>query len=566
METKSIEGPDAPKVRRKSLKDYLRPAENELYDHFFGPRETNPAGLHSTEASAPDASVQLPVPLQHDPRSLPIRVFLPAVRKSPEIPWPRDTGRVGRMLTLARQAEIFTGTDGICYAILPESGHGPMPVASLGFRDWLTLAAWRDGQTTPSPRETGRVAEILTTWSRLEGSVRPVGLRVGEASGRLYLDLGNESGQAVEIDRDGWRLVDTPPMVFRRPPGMRTLPAPARGGSIKRLRRHIRTDEDGLLIAIAWLLTALRPKGPYPMLYLLGSHGAAKSWTMTVLKTLIDPEEAMRSQLPTDSKDLYVVSQASHVPAFDNVSRISDGISDTLCTIATGSSHRGRKLFTDQEQSVITVQRPMLMNGIIDAVGRPDLADRLYRIELQRVPAEERRPEAELRRDLERDHPLLLGALLDITVVGLRNIGNVRLLSGERMIDAAEWAQACAPAFSTEERLVEALQGSRKALSSDMLSTNPVARAILQLVDDLGHWTGTATDLLREVVRRAPTEEKRLPRGAAQLKRELNRLEADLKAQGLDIEDRRVGHRGDRMITIILRDNHPATARRTDED
>ncbi|MBK5927285.1 hypothetical protein CCR87_08035 [Rhodobaculum claviforme] len=471
---------------------------------------------------------------------------------------------VGRMLTFARAAEIFTGADQICYAILPESHREPMPVASQGFRDWLTMAAWRDGQTTPSLRETTRVAEILTTWSRLAGSMRPVGLRVAEANGCLYLDLGDASGQAVEIDTHGWRLVDTPPMVFRRPSGMKPLPAPARGGSIKRLRRHIRTDEDGLLMAIAWLLAALRPKGPYPMLYLLGSHGAAKSWAMTVLKTLIDPEKAMRSKLPTVSKDLYVVAQASHVPAFDNVSRISDGISDTLCTIATGSSHRGRKLFTDQEESVITVQRPMLMNGIIDAVGRPDLSDRLFRIELERVPDEERRPEAELRRELERDHPLLLGALLDIMVVGLRNMGDVRRLSGERMIDAAHWAQACAPAFSTEERLVEALQRSRKALSSDMLSTNPVARAILELADERGRWTGTATDLLSEVVRRAPPEEKLMPQGAAQLKRTLNRIETDLRAHGLDIEDRRVGRRGDRVITIILR-APPADARGTED-
>ena len=40
----------------------------------------------------------------------------------------------------------------------------------------------------------------------------------------------------MEIDADGWRVIDTPPVRFRRSAGMLPLPAPVAGGSIEELR------------------------------------------------------------------------------------------------------------------------------------------------------------------------------------------------------------------------------------------------------------------------------------------------------------------------------------------
>jgi len=122
------------------------------------------------------------------------------------------------------------------------------------------------------------------------------------------------------------------------------------------------------------------------------------------------------------------------------------------------------------------------------------------------------------------------------------------------MIDAAEWAQACAPGFITEAELVDALCTSRDEVASDLVSVNPVAQAILRLAEHRGVWRGTATALLSEVRRLIPREEKKVPNGAAQLAAEVQRIEADLRAMGVDIERRRVGHRGERHILISCRD------------
>jgi hypothetical protein len=72
---------------------------------------------------------------------------------------------------------------------------------------------------------------------------------------RLYLDLGDETWRAVEIDTTGWRVIDNPPVRFRRAAGMRPLSVPVPGGSVETLRSflNVRSDADFVLV-IAWAL------------------------------------------------------------------------------------------------------------------------------------------------------------------------------------------------------------------------------------------------------------------------------------------------------------------------
>ena len=72
---------------------------------------------------------------------------------------------------------------------------------------------------------------------------------------RLYLDLGDATWRAVEIDATGWRVIDNPPVRFRRAAGMQPLPVPVAGGSIEVLRSflNVQSDNDFVLV-VAWAL------------------------------------------------------------------------------------------------------------------------------------------------------------------------------------------------------------------------------------------------------------------------------------------------------------------------
>lgn len=89
-----------------------------------------------------------------------------------------------------------------------------------------------------------------------------VALRVGEVSGRVYIDLGGPSWEVVEVSADGWMIKQAAavPIRFRRSKTTRPLPAPVRGGSLDELRPFIsyEAEEDWRLI-LTYLLFCLPP-------------------------------------------------------------------------------------------------------------------------------------------------------------------------------------------------------------------------------------------------------------------------------------------------------------------
>jgi hypothetical protein len=69
---------------------------------------------------------------------------------------------------------------------------------------------------------------------------------------------------------------------------MLRLPFPARGGSIDELAPFLNlTDHNDFVLVVAWLLGALRPDGPYPILAISGAQGSAKTMLSKMLRALI---------------------------------------------------------------------------------------------------------------------------------------------------------------------------------------------------------------------------------------------------------------------------------------
>jgi putative DNA primase/helicase len=122
--------------------------------------------------------------------------------------------------------------------------------------------------------DTLRVLEALAD----EGEPHKTWLRVGQGlNGALYLDLCNSAWQIVEITASGWGVVDRAPKKMLRLPAMRPLPKPKGGDGIERLREfvNVATEDDFVLIA-SWLVAALRPDLPMPVLVTSGEQGSGK--------------------------------------------------------------------------------------------------------------------------------------------------------------------------------------------------------------------------------------------------------------------------------------------------
>ena len=458
------------------------------------------------------------------------------------------------LLNLASDVELFHTTDDVAYGDIDVDGHRETwPIQRNGFKSWLRHRYYEETQGAPNSEAMQSALNTIEARAHFDFPQHDVYLRTARYDDKLYLDLTNESWQAVEIDEIGWRVIQKPPVRFRRTDSMLPLPIPKQGGSLKCLRPFLNVGDDEFVLAIAWALAVLRDYGPYPVLVVSGEPGSAKSTFSRILCSLLDPNSSPLHTIPRIERDLFISATNQHLLAFDNLSGLTPWISDAFCRISSGGGFAVRKLFTDQDEMIFNAQRPILLNGIEDVVTRSDLADRAIYLHLNPIEEEQRRPEHEFWKEFENVRPMVLGALLDAVSLGLRNLPDTELNTYPRMADFARWGAACETANFPEGTFLRAYCSNRNDVIENVLEADPAAQAIRSLMEKRTEWSGTATDLLTVL---SDTADKRTlkniswPANARTLSSKLHRSCPFLRKIGIVIEFKKEGRKRTRMIYI----------------
>ena len=472
-----------------------------------------------------------------------------------------DPKQADILISLAAEADLFHVSDGTGYADVNINDHRETwAIRSKGFKRWLARRYYEETVGAPSSEALQAALNVIEARAHFDGPVRTVFVRIGSHEEKLYLDLGDKSWQAVEIDTNGWRVIDTPPVRFRRAAGMKPLPIPVAGGSIATLRPFLNLQSDAdFVLVVAWALAVLRDRGPYPVLVLSGEQGSAKSTFSAILRKLLDPNTAPLRALSREDRELFIAATNAHVLTFDNVSGLPTWISDTLCRLATGGGFSTRQLYTDQDEVLFDAARPIILNGIEDIVERPDLADRGLFLTLEPIAEEYRRPEAELWAAFNHERPRILGALLDAVVEGLKRLPETRLPRPPRMADFALWATACETAFWNSGTFWSAYCRNRDEAVESVIEANLVAAAVCALMSMRSDWTGTASELLITLAKCTnETKSKEWPSSPRSLSGKLRRVAPFLRKMGVEIK---FGEREGRARNRIIRIAAPASIR-----
>ena len=246
------------------------------------------------------------------------------------------------LIRCAEGADLFHTPAGDSYATVPVNDHREThPVKAKGFRRWLVRAFFERYDRPPGNQALQDALGLLEARAEFDGPEREVYIRAAEHGGNVYVDLANEDWEVVEITPTGWRVVagEDAPVRFRRPRGMLALPQPAHQAddADSLLRRFFNVpDDDSLRLIVAWLVAALRPTGPYPVLLLQGEQGSAKSTAERLVRALVDPSAAPLRTTPRSEHDLYIAADNAHVVALDNISTLQPWLSDALCRLSTG--------------------------------------------------------------------------------------------------------------------------------------------------------------------------------------------------------------------------------------
>jgi hypothetical protein len=143
----------------------------------------------------------------------------------------------------------------------------------------------------------------------------------------------------------------------------------------------------------------------------------------------------------------------------------------------------------------------VILNGITEVAERADLLDRSLLVCLPAIPEGQRKTEKELWAAFAEARPRILGALLDAVSAGLRNLLTVELGQLPRMAGFAEWAVACEPALGLKKgAFLRCYRRNRDTANEVALESNPLAKHLLQLVEEGEPWEGKVGELLEALV------------------------------------------------------------------
>lgn len=422
------------------------------------------------------------------------------------------------------------------------------PLRGKFLKAFLRKAAHANGELLRND-DLNEIIENLYAYAELGEEELIVFLRVGtDSEGHVELDSGNENGDRI-LFRNG--KVDFKASgsktLFSRPESMLPLPKAAQEGDWTLLLPFLNMTREDQFLAVAWMTFVMvhpRHTTAYPVLLVRGPQGAGKSlFCRGVIRALVDNNSAGIQLLPSNVKDMAISARSQYVLIYDNVRSLTKRQSDDLCVMATGGSYGSRKLYTDQEEVMLPVHAPVVLNSIHNVVEEPDLASRILALHLRAMEAGSRREESELTQDLQKKMPVIFKGLLDLCAHALKAESTAEILFPERLMSFSRWLAALEPPLGLSKgELQKVYSDNLREASLESVRENALAITVLSFAMKRSdkRWSGTATSLLGELNKLAPPQtinrSSEWPQTPISLSKRLKMVAPALKTQGIDID------------------------------
>ena len=297
---------------------------------------------------------------------------------------------------------------------------------------------------------------------------------------------------------------------------------------------RLNIDRDDLPVVLAWLVAALFADIPHPILGLFAEQGTGKTTAAKVLSSLVDPSPVPIRKAPKDPDSWVTAAAGSWVVTLDNLSTLPDWLSDSLCRAVTGDGDVRRKLYSDNELVTFSYRRCIIVTGIDLGAVNGDFADRLLPITLKGIDEQQRRDERDVWAGWADDHPIILGALLDLTVDVLGVLPSVAMDRRPRMADFARVLAAVDKVLGTDgyTRYLDSV----RSVATDSLSGDDFITAIAHTFAR-STFTGSSGELLAAVTPGDERAGKDWPGNARAVTARLHRQAPVMRKAGWTVDE-----------------------------
>lgn len=446
------------------------------------------------------------------------------------------------LVRLAAKAELFHTPMGEAYATIP-SGKINVKIQSDCFKNWLIKEFYNETQKAVSSEAYNQAVALIKSKACIDGAEKKLHFRVAKHQKDIYYDLAVTDGRVIKISEDGYEVVSDYPNIFRRIKNMKAQCLPASKGDALLIKNHIqsKTKSDEILLVVT-LISSFIPDIAHPVFVAAGEKGAAKSTTMRMVRSIIDPAQCALVALPNKERDLVLTLANNYVPSFDNVESISSRQSDLFCMASTGGGVSTRKLYTDDEDIFLEFKHCVSVNGINVVATRPDLLDRAVIFELERIPEEKRKEESAVWEAFNSDLPVIMAGIFETLSKALALYPSVSLEKLPRMADYCRWGYAIAEVIGYGgKEFLDAYKRNISRANSSAISEEPVAAAIVAFMRKHSEWEDNVAKLLTQLEQVAYEEKidikaQRWPKAAHTLSARLNQIKSNLEDVGITFE------------------------------
>lgn len=298
------------------------------------------------------------------------------------------------------------------------------------------------------------------------------------------------------------------------------------------------SNEQEILLAGA-IIAGFVAKIDHPIINIVQGQGRGKTTIADRIKGVIDPLSSHRNvmQKPSDVDDLILSLYHNQCLIIDNVSYLSDKMSDVLSGAVSGAGIPRRALYTDSDIINIPVRPTVIITGVNDNVRLSDLNARTVSIGIKFSP-DQHLTEHHLALEFENDLPELLGTVFDVLCDYLKYRDKIPLLDGYRLNDYYIICVIVARLLGVESNTIDAIlheEGEDKTL--DNINNSIVGIYILHTIVSCGGYITypfngedmTFTDLMQDM-RSSGFRNYTAPNGVS---RGYNTIEKDLERVGV---------------------------------
>ena len=459
------------------------------------------------------------------------------------------------------KVELFHTPTRVAYARVDVEGHAEIHrCRSQGFRQWLSRQLYLSERKTPNSDALNSAIITIEGKAVYEGRTHELHNRVAIYDGAIFYDLSDERWRAVKITPEGWEIIDNPPILFCRYQHQKPQVTPQRHGDPWKLLDFVNLgDRDQQLLLMIYVDSCFIPDIAHPIIHPHGEQGSAKTTQLRLIGSVVDPSTEELLIAPRDLNELAQKLHHHWVCYFDNLTIITDWVSDMLSRAVTGIGFGKRELYTDEGDVIFQLKRVIGLNGINVVATKPDLLDRCILFELKQMPESCRREEKTLLAEFEEAKPYILGGFFDILSQALRIYPTLEMKALPRMADFAHWGGAISQALGyTAEQFLNVYRDNIRSQNTEVLSSSSIASALLAFMEDRDSYQGTPAELLDELTQQAEqlkirTNSKSWPSAPQVLTRRLKELKTNLRQGGIDVDTgggKRIDNKWKRLIGL----------------